>query len=119
MKLRDYLDPDRDWRSVATLQHFVVCFVLSCLFVLLLPAITWVVLGAPTLAAFLLVLWTALVYEAGQTDTAYSLRDGSGRRYAGQPGYGFGLMDVAAGMLGATLFLVVRFLYHAVWALSR
>jgi len=108
MRFRDLIDPDWDWRRLATVQHFVACFALAFLSVQLTPAITWVALGAPTLFAFLLVLWTALVYEAGQTDTAYSLRDSAGRRYAGQPGYGVGLMDIVAGILGALLYLGIR-----------
>lgn len=101
MRLRDLLDPDTDWRSLATLQHFAACVFLGGLFLGLMPYLLWLVMAEPTGAALLLVFWTASVYEAGQTDTAYSLRDGAGRRYAGQPGYGFGLMDLAAGMIGA------------------
>lgn len=113
MRLRELLDPDRDWRSFATLQHFLVCAVLGALFLALMPWFIWIALALPTLAALLLVLWTAVIYEAGQTDMAYSLRDSSGRRYAGQPGYGFGLMDIAAGMLGAGAYIVLRAIVRA------
>lgn len=95
MKLRDLLDPDRSLRAWDKVEHFAGGFAICLLFDGFLS----------TTAALLLTIWTAAVYEAGQTDTAYSLRDGSGRRYAGQPGFGFGLADLAVGILGALLWV--------------
>jgi hypothetical protein len=101
LRLRDLLDPDRDWRSWSTIEHFLVGLILCCLFDSALP--TW--------GAVLATIWTGAVYEAGQTDIAYSLRDSSGRRYAGQPGYGFGLMDLAADVAGAITWVIVLSLF--------
>ena len=99
MRLRDLLDPDGDLRSLDKLEHFVGCFVLCAFFDLTF---------LPTFSAFLFTIWTAAVYEAGQTDVAYSLRDSSGRRYAGQAGYGFGWLDLVVGIVGALLWAGIR-----------
>jgi hypothetical protein len=98
MSLKDLLDPDRDWRSLDKVEHAALGFAVCCLATFLLPG----------LQAFLFALWTGAVYEAGQTDTAYSLRDGSGRRYAGQPGFGFSFLDLAFDVAGAGLYLALR-----------
>ena len=92
--LLSLLDPDRDWRRFDKVQHAASGFVICLLSDAFLP------LGT----ALLLTLWTALVYEAGQTDVAFNLRDGSGRRYAGRPGFGFGLLDIAFGLAGAGVY---------------
>lgn len=99
MRLLDLLDPDRDWRSWDKVQHLAACFALCALFDLL---------GFAAATAFVLTVWTAAVYEAGQADATYSIRDGSGRRYAGRPGYGFGLLDLGVGILGALCWLGLR-----------
>jgi len=98
MSLREWLDPDRDLRSFDKVEHFAGGFAICCLFSFFLSPI----------AALWWTSWTAAIYEAGQTDTAHSLRDSSGRRYAGQPGYGFGLVDLAVGILGAIAWLGIR-----------
>lgn len=98
MKLTDLLDPDRNLRSWDKVEHAAFGFVLCCLFTFALSP----------LAAFWWTVWSGAIYEAGQTDVAYSLRDGSGRRYAGQPGYGFGLLDLACDVAGAALWLLLR-----------
>jgi len=95
VKLTDLLDPDWSLRSFDKAEHFAGGFALCLLFDGFLP----------TISALILTAWTAAVYEAGQTDTAYSLRDGAGRRYAGQPGFGFGLADLAVGILGALVWV--------------
>ena len=95
MKLTDLLDPDWSLRSFDKAEHFAGGFALCLLFDGFLP----------TISALILTAWTAAIYEAGQTDTAYSLRDGAGRRYAGQPGFGFGLADLAVGILGALVWV--------------
>ena len=109
MRLRDLLDPDRDWRTLATILHYAGCFVLCALFDAL-PGFV----GISLLGAFLLTVWTAAVYEAGQTDAAYSIKDAGGKRYAGRPGFGFGLMDLAAGILGALTWAIPRWFLAAV-----
>lgn len=88
MKLDSLLDPDRDWRSLDKAQHAAACFALCLLFDGLL------LLGD----AFLITVWTAAAYEAGQTDVAVS------RRLLGTPGYGFGILDLAFGVAGAGLY---------------
>ena len=95
MRLRDLLDPDVSLRSWDKVEHLAGGFALCLLFDGFLP----------TISALILTVWTAAVYEAGQTDVAYSLKDSSGRRYAGQPGFGFGLADLAAGILGALVWV--------------
>lgn len=107
MKFKDLIDPDRDWRSWATIEHYLICFVLCALFDL--PLTTW--------AAFLLTVWTAGVWEAAQTDSTYSIKDSTGRRYAGRAGYGFGLMDLAAGTAGALTWILLHWLLNRVFAL--
>lgn len=99
MRLRDILDPDRDLRNLDKLEHFAGCFILCAFFDLTFLA-TW--------SAFWFTVWTAAVYEAGQLDVAYSLKDSSGRRYAGQPGYGIGWLDWLVGAVGALLWVGVR-----------
>lgn len=99
MRLRDILDPDRDLRNLDKLEHFLGCFGLCAFFDL-----TFLSTGS----AFLFTLWTAAVYEVGQLDVAYSLKDSSGRRYAGQPGYGIGWLDWLVGAVGALLWVGVR-----------
>jgi len=98
VRLRELLDPDHDLRSFDKVEHFAGGFAICGLFSFFLSPI----------AALWWTSWTAAIYEAGQTDTAYSLRDGGGRRYAGQPGYGFGLVDLAVGILGAIAWLGIR-----------
>ncbi len=98
MRLRDLLDPDTNWRSFDKVQHFASGLILCALFDAFLPRSV----------AFLLVLWTAVVYEAGQTDAAYNIKDAGGHRYAGRPGFGFGFLDLAFGAGGALLYLGLR-----------
>lgn len=98
MRLTELLDPDMNLRSADKYQHAAAGFALSVLLNVLFSCST----------ALAIVAYTAVVYEAGQTDTAYSLKDGSGRRYAGQPGFGFGLLDIAFGIAGALLFCLIR-----------
>lgn len=93
------LDPDTNWRSFATIQHFLSGLILMQLF-------HW---GRLSLAAaFWWTLYTAVVYEIAQTDIAYNIKDQNGERYAGRPGFGFSLMDIAASLLGAGLWLLGR-----------
>lgn len=97
MRLQDFLDPDTKWRSWATLQHYLSGFLLCGIFDAFLA----------TGHAVALVAWTGLVYEVGQLDVAYNLKDADGQRYAGRPGYGIGPMDFLADMLGALTWVVV------------
>jgi len=94
------LDPDRNWRSFSTIQHFVS----GPGYMLLYHNTIW---HFPLWTAVTLTLWSAALYEIAQTDVAYNIKDAGGQRYAGRPGYGFGLMDIAATMLGVGLFLLV------------
>lgn len=98
MSFKELLDPDLNLRSADKYQHaaagFALCVLLDALFT--------------CSTALALVAYAAVVFEAGQLDTAYSLRDGSGRRYAGQPGFGFGLLDIAFGVAGALLYCGLR-----------
>jgi len=105
--IKSLLDPDRDWRSWSTIQHYIGGFVLCGL----------ADIGLSNWGAFLLTVWTGAVFEAGQTDATYSIHDSSGRRYAGQPGYGFGLMDEAAVTLGALTWVGVQLLVGLVFSL--
>lgn len=98
--LRSLLDPDTNWRSWSTLQHYASGVILC--------AIMDAVLGFSPGHALELNAWTAVIYEAGQTDASYNIKDGSGRRWAGRPGFGFGLMDIAAHMLGSLSWLAAR-----------
>lgn len=97
-RLRDLLDPDRDWRNLATVQHYLFGIIFCAM-------LDW---RLSTWAAFTLTTWTGAVYEAGQADATYSLKDSQGRRYAGQPGYGFSLMDEGAVALGALTWIAGR-----------
>lgn len=93
MKLTDLLDPDTNWRSLSTILHYLSGLGLMLVF--------WPLLGLPWLQAFGWTFWTAVIYEAGQTDSAYNIKDAGGKRWAGRPGFGFGLMDIGACQLGA------------------
>ena len=95
MNLRELIDPDRNWRSWATLQHYLSGFLLCGIFARFLS----------TGHALALVAWTSLVYEVGQLDVAYNIKDAGGRRYAGRPGFGIGPMDLLADMLGALTWI--------------
>ena len=89
MRLRDLLDPDTRLFSGDKLQHAAAFFVLAML------ASTFLT----PLPNLVLMLWTGVIYEAGQTDVAVSLHR------TGQVGYGFGLLDLAADMVGASLWV--------------
>lgn len=93
MNLRRYLDPDRNWRSPDKLEHFAFGVVLCWLF-------TLAALSGP--AALWWTAWSAVAYEAGQTDTAASAG------LLGKPGFGFGLLDIAAALAGALVYLAFR-----------
>src|SRR5207247_7153024 len=101
-----FLDPDRNWRSWDKVEH-----------VLLLVAVT-ALLDAflPVLIAALVAFGFAVGLEAGQWDTARNpdvglrVPDGAGGWYyarpLGRPGFGFGLLDLAAGLVGIGAWLL-------------
>lgn len=96
--LRGLLDPDTNWRSFSTIQHFIAGFLYMAIFDHYKSQ--W--------ESFWWTTYSAVLYEVAQTDIAYSIKDGSGKRYAGRPGYGFGLMDIGATWLGAGLYVLLR-----------
>lgn len=89
-----YLDPDTRVFSRDKFEHFGGClgFTLILLFI-----------GFSPPAALLLTMLVGAVFELGQVDTARNLsvmtRDG--RPLLGQPGFGFGLLDLAWDIVGA------------------
>lgn len=89
-QLRSYLDPDRQWRTLATLLHAVFGLLLG--FVLLL-------FGETLVRTLLVVLLVGAAFEVGQTDTVDDLAP----EKLGKPGYGFGVMDLLADLAGALL----------------
>jgi hypothetical protein len=91
VKFPRIIDPDWNWRSGDKVQHAAGGFALCLVFDAVLPI----------RQALMLTLWTAAVFEAGQTDVAISLHK------LGAPGYGFGLADLLAGSVGACLYLLL------------
>lgn len=96
MTITRFLDPDRNWRSWDKIEHAALGFAVCAIATFVL---------AP-LPAFGFTLWTAAIYEAGQTDTAQSLGK------LGQPGFGFGLLDQAFSTAGALLWLTLTALWR-------
>ncbi len=96
------LDPDRQVFAFDKLQHFLSGIALCWI------ATVWLRFGI--WGALLFVLYSAVLYEIAQTDVAYSIKDGSGARYVGRPGFGFGILDISAGMVGALLYVGLRWL---------
>jgi hypothetical protein len=100
MKLPPFLDPDRAILSVPTLQHFigfaVVAFLLQ--------------LRYPDADAFVLAVAIGALWELAQWDTCRHLpicHQGERLDAPFKPGFGFGLMDLAADALGAGLVVLV------------
>ena len=98
------IDPDTNWRSFSTFQHFAGGGVG---FMSLFNA----VLHYSIHESFLFTLCAAVYYEIAQTDSVYSLGRMIGQKFVGLPGFGFGLMDIAASVVGAGVYVVI----HAVW----
>lgn len=88
---RSFFDPDRRWFSRDKLQHAVLSGLLCALLSVFFGPL-WA-LGAT--------IWTGVVWELAQWDSARS----SGM--LGQPGYGFGLRDLAADVVGALFALIL------------
>lgn len=88
---RSFFDPDRRWFSRDKLQHAVLSGLLCALLSVFFGPL-WA-LGAT--------IWTGVVWELAQWDGARSAG------MLGQPGYGFGLRDLAANVAGALLALVL------------
>lgn len=103
-KFWSFFDPDTNWQSWATFQHFALG---GIGFMLLFHH----VLGYSQHEAFWFTLGAAVYYEIAQTDSVYSLGKMTGRHFVGMPGFGFSFLDIGASVLGAGLYLgVVSFL---------
>lgn len=109
MKLRDFIDPDRDWTSPDKWLHgkasVVLAFFSCVMYAVIFPFSAWLTASL----AFIFSVGIAAAYEAGQTDTSYSAK------LLGKPGYGIGLIDlvwdtggVVAGIL---LWFVARWMF--------
>lgn len=95
------LDPDRDWRSPHTRQHLLGCLI-ACLL------LSWIL---PPLVAAAIVLALGLGLELGQWDIARGtpqLHEGGDPARPFLPGFGFGLMDLAADLAGTLIALALR-----------
>ena len=99
-----FFDPDRDWRNWDKVKHVALLVAVTAGFDVFVP----VLLAAGLAFAF------AVGLEAGQWDTARNpdlylvapqeLVPG-GIRPLGRPGFGFGLLDLAAGLVGIALWV--------------
>lgn len=86
-----FLDPDRRWFSADKWLHLVGA-ALTCA--------ALVLVGTQPLRAFAYTVVAGAIFELGQWD---ALR---GTEYLGRPGYGFGLLDLAADALGALVAML-------------
>lgn len=86
-----FFDPDRRWLSRDKIQHAVLSALLCALLSVFLGPL-WA-LGAT--------IWTGIVWEIAQWDSARTAG------MLGQPGYGFGLRDLAADVIGALIILAL------------
>lgn len=98
--LKSWIDPDRNWKSLPTFQHFLAGFGLLVLF--------HDFGGYPMGTAIFGMLWSALIWEIAQADVTHDLPAPDGAPYGGRPGYGFGPLDIGASCLGGLLYLGVR-----------
>lgn len=100
-----FFDPDRRLFSKDKVQHFAGAAFIMLLALVVVPFVE--ALLPPPLRALALIFVIAATFEAGQWDAV------RGTEYLGRPGYGFGLLDLVVGMVGA---LVVLGVYAAVVA---
>jgi hypothetical protein len=84
-----FFDPDRNWKSPDKAGHAAAGFVAAMFFGLF----------ASPLAILGLVLLAGAAFELGQWDATRNLPG------ALQPGHGFGLLDLAADLAGALVYI--------------
>lgn len=99
-----FFDPDRNVFAEDKLEHFAAMLVLAFLLrILFLPP-----------AVLLICFLVACAFEMGQFDLARQVPAFHDDAPVGslvrpfRPGYGFGLLDVAAGMTGALVGILLR-----------
>lgn len=97
IRLKQLLDPDTKILAFDKLQHFASGFIGAAL----------LSLRYGFAETMILALLFGIVYEFGQTDIAYSIKDAGGNRYVGRPGFGFGLVDLAADVAGALFYFIL------------
>lgn len=97
-----WLDTDRRLNARDKKLHFLAGL-LGCAFLDLC--------GAQDGDAVLLTIAGGAVYEAGQADIAQS------EGLIGEPGYGFGLIDLGADTLGAIVWIGVKYLFRTSFGL--
>jgi len=105
VKLSNFFDPDSAWFSQDKFQHGASFFIVG-----LVTAIGynwWLGLVLTKIGIALAVVAQSfvigLVYELGQTDTAYSVTKYYGLKLLGQPGFGISPLDLVWDVAGATL----------------
>ena len=107
------LDPDRNWRSPDKRRHVL-------LFWFVTGVLTWF---WPPIDAAVIAFLLGCALEAGQWDAVrdyqlgYINRDGDYVPALGQPGYGFGLLDLAANTVGIVAWLATYALLW--WVVAR
>jgi len=94
------LDPDTEVWAFDKLQHYGLGGIGSMLYLHDL-------LGLSIGMSFILSATIAVIWEGGQTDVAYSRRF-SPDPLLGRAGYGFGLLDIAAHLVGSLTYILVR-----------
>jgi len=104
MNLRKFLDPDRKWFAFDKYQHGVSFYILSVLNAMIAHVALPVWQSAAV--AFAITLEGGLIYELGQTDTAYN-KDIIDRRTEvsalGTPGFGISPLDLTWDYVGGIL----------------
>jgi hypothetical protein len=102
---RNFFDPDRNWKSWDKVQHAFLALLLCALLTLHFSRleswlITLLVGAAWELAGWDVARGTFVEHELGDMDRVYEPT-------LGHPGYGFGLLDLAAVAVGAFAWILV------------